>query len=203
MGPDTEDIIQLQPKRFSKTFLRDVKALLKADCESREAAERRAEAKEPVQAYVAKHSVLNRDGTAQRILIVNGWKVQWTAREGKAKVDEAARLEWCRKHAKHLVKKVPTVSDEEWEALKTLGKVPKRALAKIEKTESTTYYLKWWLTTNATCPKCDGDVHNKDAFCKHCGLKLVFGKKKRTQPKTKKAAPRKKPKKKAARKRAA
>lgn len=184
------NIAQQQPKRFSKTFVKDVKALLKADCESKEAAERRAAAKEPVGAYVAKHGVPNRDGTEQRILIVNGWKVQWTAREGKAKVDEAARLEWCRKHAKHLVKRVPTVSDEEWEALKTLGKVPKRALAKIEKDDGMSYYLRWWLTSNATCPSCEGDVHAKDVFCKHCGLKLVFDKRK--QPKTKKAAPRRK-----------
>lgn len=194
---DVSEIIAQQGD-LDKGFVKSFRKYLAADMELKDAKARREDAKGPVESYVQEHGVKNRPGTDQRIMVVDGgWKVQWTCRQGRTKVDEEARLAWCQEHAPDAILSKPVVSEEMWTALKATDRVPADALAEIEQ-EGTSYYLRVWKNGDAVCPKCEGKVKGDDPFCRHCGLKLGDIKKKPAKGNAKKAKAKAKAKKKAA-----
>ena len=174
-----EEIVEQQGKLDPK-FKKTVKAYITADLQYKDAKARRDDAKEPVEEYVKENGVPNRPGTDQSILIVDGWKVQYTCRQGKTRVNEDARLTWCQENAPQAVITKPVVSEEMWNALKATGQVPEDVLATVEES-GTSYYLRVWLAGEAVCPKCEEKVHADDTFCRHCGLKLPFDKKEKKE----------------------
>lgn len=186
----TEEILAQQGE-LPTDFRRDVRTYIRKDLAAKDAADRRAIAGEPVLEYVKEHGVLNRPGTEQRIMLVRGWKVQYTAKVGK-KVDEAARLAWCQEHAPDVIDYLPSVNEEKWEALKALKRIPGTVLEEAEK-DTTSYHLRVWLDGEGACPKCNDTVHTDMTYCPRCGLKLPFDKKRqKRKPRKKKAATKKK-----------
>lgn len=181
---EIEEIIARQGK-LDPDFKETVKQYIKADLQCKDAKEHRDLAQEPVEDYVRTHGVLNRPGTKQAVLIADGWKVQYTCRQGATKYDEKARLAWCRDHAPDLLVMQPVVDEQKWAAAKALKQIPTKVLEQVEKS-GLSYYLAVWLLGDAACPSCDEKVHVDNTFCPRCGLRLPFNKKRgKTKPKPK------------------
>lgn len=186
----TPDEILAQQGDLPAEFARDVRTYIRKDLAAKDAQDRRSLAGEPVLEYVKEHGVLNREGTAQRIMLVRGWKVQYTAKVGQ-KVDEAARLAWCQEHAPNVIDYLPSVNQEKWDALKALGRIPQAVIDEAEQ-DTTSYHLRVWLEGEGACPKCGGTVHTDMTYCLRCALKLPFDKKRqKRKPRKKKAAKKK------------
>lgn len=158
-------------------FVAAFKRLLIAKAAVKAAEAALEEIRPTVSQLIAANGEPNREDTEQRIVEWNGWKVQWTYKDSKPKLDQEKLVAWARENAPKMIVRVPQVPREKWESLKALKQVPQAVINAVE-TDTTGYYLLWWLSAEGECPKCGQTIGPKDDYCKHCGIRIDRGEKK-------------------------